>query len=298
MRISGVYPPIVTPFDDQGRLDSEAFVANITAWNETGLDGYVVAGSNGESVLLEPEEIVELTRLARRAAAPGKMVITGTGCQSTSATIRLSQAAADAGADAVLVMTPSFFEAQMTDEALVRHYAAVADASPAPVLLYNVPKFTHLSISAEAVLRLAKHENIIGIKDSSGNITLLNDLLRLLPRTFDVLMGNAAIYLSALLMGATGGVLALANVAPRECVAIRHLVVNQGRYAEAQEIHFRMAPVARAITTTYGVPGLKAALDMLGYRGGLPRPPLMPVSDSARAAIRQTLIQAGLLAQS
>jgi len=295
MHIKGVYPPIATPFDDQGCLHVEALAANIRKWEDAGLSGYVVAGSNGESALLEPEEIIQALRVVRRAASSDKLVIAGTGCQSTSATIRLTQTAADAGADAALVMPPYFYTSQMTEPALLYHYEAVADASPVPILIYNVPQYAHLNIAPETVARLAQHEKIVGIKDSAGNIGQIVDLMRLCPPDFDVLIGNAPAFLSGLQAGAAGGVLALANVAPRECVSIWQLVAR-GQFAEAREIHSRLMPVGRAVTTGYGVPGLKAAMDLLGYYGGTPRPPLLPATDTTRKAIRQTLIETGLLA--
>lgn len=294
MGISGVFPPIATPFDADGRIDADALAHNIRIWDETGLTGYVVAGSNGESALLDPDEVVALTRLVREMAAPDKLVIAGTGLQSTRATIALTRAVAEAGADATLVMTPSFFGAQVHDAAMVRHYEAVADASPVPVLVYNVPKFTHLNLSPEAVARLAPHPNIVGVKDSAGDIGQLINLRRLCPPDFSILAGNAGAYLSGLQIGIDGGILALANVAPRECVAIRDLVVA-GRPAEAARIQFRMMPVARAVTTAYGIAGLKAALDLLGYRGGNPRPPLVPADEAMRGAIRRILQEAELL---
>jgi 4-hydroxy-2-oxoglutarate aldolase len=295
IKLEGVYPPIATPFDERGRLDAQALAANICRWNETSLSGYVVAGSNGEGALLEFDEVLAALRLAREAATPDKRVIAGTGCQSTAGTIRLTCAAADVGADAVLVLPPFFYGEQMTETALLKHYEAVANASPLPVILYNMPKFTHLNLAPETVARLAGHGNIVGIKDSAGNIGQLIELRRLCPRDFQILVGNAAAFLSGIQMGATGGILALANVAPRECVAIWQLA-KQGRFEEAREIHFRLMPVARAVTTQFGVPGLKAALDLLGYEGGSPRLPLLPVSEAAREEIRQILITAGLLA--
>ncbi len=293
MGICGVFPPIATPFDALGNIDADALVHNIHRWDQTGLSGYVIAGSNGESALLEPQEVVALTRIARQAAAPDKLVIAGTGLQSTRATIELSQAAAEAGADAVLVMTPSFFGAQVSDAAMIRHYEAVADASPVPVVAYNVPKFTHLNLSPETVARMAPHPNLVGLKDSAGDIGQLINLRRLCPADFAILIGNAGAYLSGLQIGADGGILALANVAPRECVAIRDLVLA-GRAAEALPLQFRLMPVARAVTTGYGIAGLKAALDLLGYRGGDPRPPLLPADEATRAAIRRILDEAGL----
>lgn len=294
MRITGVYPPIATPFDDRGLLDERALQANVERWNETGLSGYVVAGSNGESALLEDDEVVRAVRAVHRAAAADALVIAGTGRESTAATIRLSRQAAEAGADAVLVMTPSFYPGQMTPDALVRHYVAIADASPVPVVVYNVPKFTHLNLAPSTVARMAGHANIVGIKDSAGDIGQIIDLLRVCPREFSVLLGNAPAFLSGLQAGAVGGVLALANVAPRECVAIWELAA-EGRWDEARLVQFRLMPVGRAVTSGHGVPGLKAALDLLGYVGGDPRPPLLPLGDSARREMRATLHDAGLL---
>jgi len=272
-----------------------ALTANIRKWEDTGLDGYVVAGSNGESALLEPEEIAQALRTVRQAASSHKLVIAGTGCQSTSATIRLTQAAAEAGADVALVIPPYFYTGQMTESALLCHYEAVADASPIPILIYNVPQNTHLNIAPETVARLAHHEKIVGLKDSAGNIGQIVDLIRLCPPDFDVLIGNAPTFLAGLQAGAAGGILALANVAPRECVTIWQLVA-QGRFPDARELHSRLMPVGRAVTTGYGVPGLKATMDLLGYYGGAPRPPLLPVTDTVRETLRKILVEAELLA--
>ncbi len=296
MRLTGVYPPIVTPFATQGQLDVGALVANIYRWDTTDLAGYVVAGSNGESVLLEPGEVETAVRIVRDTAAAGKLVIAGTGRESTTATIALTQHAADAGADAALVMTPSFFSGQMTGAALRQHYEAVADASPIPIILYNVPKFTHMNLSPEVAANLALHERIVGMKDSAGDIGQIGELVRRCPPGFQILIGNAPAFVSGLQAGASGGVLALANVAPEGCVAMWHLV-TEGRYAEAWGIYHRLMPVARAVTSGYGVPGLKAAMDLLGYCGGNPRSPLLALSAPEREALRQVLADAGLLSQ-
>jgi 4-hydroxy-2-oxoglutarate aldolase len=294
MRVSGVFPPIATPFDAQDRLHVDALAANIRRWDEAGVSGYLVSGSNGESALLEFAEIVQALRVVRQAAAPGKLLLAGTGCQSTQATIRLTCAAAEAGADAAVVLPSFYFGSQMTEPALLRHYEAVANSSPIPILVYNMPNLTHLNIAPETVARLAGHANIIGMKDSAGNIGQVIDLLRLCPPDFDILIGNAPTFLSGLQVGASGGILALANVAPRECVALYN-AFHAGQMEQAHALQFRLMPVGKAVTTGYGVPGLKAALDMVGYYGGSPRPPLLPVSDTARNAIRQILADAGLL---
>jgi 4-hydroxy-2-oxoglutarate aldolase len=292
--ISGVFPPIATPFDAGGRLDTGALAENIARWAPTGLSGYVVAGSNGESALLEDDEVVEAVRVVREAAAPDKTVIAGVGRQSTRATVALAQATAGAGAQFALVMTPSFFAVETTPEALYRHYVAVADASPVPVLVYNVPKFTHLNIDAVTVARIAAHPNVVGIKDSAGDITQICDLVRLCPEGFDILIGNGPAFLSGLQMGATGGVLAVANVAPRECVRVFELH-RAGDDAAAREVHLRTIPAGKAVTSRWGVPGLKAGLDLLGYRGGAPRAPLLPLGEAARGELRGVLQQSGLL---
>jgi 4-hydroxy-2-oxoglutarate aldolase len=171
---------------------------------------------------------------------------------------------------------------------------AIADASPVPVLVYNVPKFTHLNIDAATVARIAGHDKVVGVKDSAGDITQICDLVRLCPPGFDILIGNGPAFLSGLQMGAAGGILAVANVAPRECVQIYDLALA-GDYAAAKATHLRTIPIGKAITSRWGVPGLKAALDLLGYRGGTPRPPLLPAGETVRAEIRTILTEAGLL---
>jgi len=294
MRIKGVYPPIATPFDGQGHLHTEALASNIHKWNQTGLSGYVVAGSNGEGVLLAHDELTTALSTARRAAPASKLIIAGTGRQSTGATITTTRAAADAGADAALVVTPFFYGPQMTGDALRRHFETLADASPIPIIIYNVPKFTHLNLAPATVARLSAHEKIVAIKDSAGNIGQIIDLIRLCPPDFDILVGNGPAYLSGLQAGASGGILALANVAPRECVAIWDLA-RSGQFEKTMAIQQRLMPVGRAVTSGYGIAGLKAALDLLGYYGGDPRPPLLPADDATRKAMRRILAEAGLL---
>ncbi|MHB1295258.1 MAG: dihydrodipicolinate synthase family protein [Anaerolineae bacterium] len=297
MRFEGMFPPIPTPFDAQGNVDHAALAGNVRLWNETGLRGYVVAGSNGESALLERREITACVETVRGAALSDMQVIAGTGCQSTAATIALTKEAAAAGANAALVITPFFFGSQMTGPALHQHYTAVADASPIPLLIYNVPKFTNVNIAPEVAAKLGQHPNIAGVKDSAGIIGQIIDLIRLGPADWSVLVGNGATTLSGLQAGASGAVLALSNVAPRETVALwQH--VCAGRQAEATALQFRLMAVNKAVTAQYGVPGLKAALDMLGYRGGDPRPPLLAADAGVRAALRLVLGEAGLLAAS
>jgi 4-hydroxy-2-oxoglutarate aldolase len=292
---TGVFPPIPTPFDAEGALDSQALTRNLQRWNDSGLAGYVVLGSNGEAVTLTPEERVRVLSAARVAIPVDRVLIAGTGCESTRRTIALTQQAAGAGADAALVVTPNYYDPMMTPACLLHHYEAVADAAPIPVLLYHVPKFTHVTFPVETVARAAQHPNIVGIKDSSGDIARLADLVRETPPDFAVLAGSASFFFAGLTLGAVGGVLALANVAPRRCVEIFTLF-REGQWDAAADLQRRMLPVNRAVTARFGIPGLKAALDLLGYVGGEVRAPLLPLPEDDRAALRQVLVEAGLLA--
>jgi 4-hydroxy-2-oxoglutarate aldolase len=192
------------------------------------------------------------------------------------------------------VITPSFYDNKMTPNALLGHLNAVADTSPIPVVLYNVPKFTHVDMDAATIARAARHPNVVGIKDSGGNIAKLADIVRLVDAGFQVLAGSAGFLFPALAVGAVGGVLALANVAPQQCIDIQCLF-EAGRWDEAAALQRRMVPVNAAVTARYGMAGLKAALDMLGYHGGPVRAPLLDLDEEERQALRQTLIDGGLL---
>jgi 4-hydroxy-2-oxoglutarate aldolase len=296
--LSGVFPPIPTPFDAEGDVALQALVENLERWNEYDLAGYVVLGSNGEAVYLTEREKLRVWETARQAIPTDRVMIAGTGCESTRQTIGLTRQAAQSGADAALVVTPHYYGGQMTPDSLVRHYHAVAEASPIPVVLYNVPKFTHVDIDAATVARAARHPNIIGIKDSGGNIAKLADIVRMTGPTGEcecqVLAGSAAFFFAGLALGAVGGVLALANVAPRRSVDIYRLF-RAGRWDEAAELQRRMIPVNAAITGRFGIAGLKAALDMLGYYGGPVRSPLMDITERERQMLRDVLVRGGVL---
>jgi len=291
--LHGIFPPIPTPFVD-GKVAYEKLSGNIVRWNQTGLKGYVAFGSNGEYVYLSEEEKLEVVRTVVQSAAPGMKVIAGTGCESTWQTIKLTNECAKRGAHAALVVTPFYYGGRMNEAALLRHFTEVADQAAIPILIYNVTKFTNINVSAGLVARLSRHPNIIGIKDSNGNVSSLGEMVATADKDFSVLVGTAGALFGALTLGAVGGVLALANVAPEACVQIRTLL-EQGRIEPARQLQLRMLPVNTAVTVTYGVPGLKAALDMLGYFGGDPRPPLLPASEKERGEIREILTKAGLL---
>ncbi len=291
--LNGIFPPITTPFiDDDVAYDKLA--SNVEKWGQTGLKGFVVLGSNGEYVSLSEEEKRKVVETVVQAAPNHMSIIAGTGCESTRETIRLTADCAALGAHAALVVTPHYFGGKMTEAALVEHYTTIADNSSIPIILYNVPKFTHVNLGAGIVARLSEHPNINGIKDSTGNVIQLGEFLNRVASDFSVLVGTAGALYGGLSLGCAGGVLALSNVAPEECVRI-HELVQRGDYKAAQQLQLRMIPVNQAVTATYGVAGLKTALDLRGYFGGEPRAPLMASSDEEKAAIVNILKTAGLL---
>jgi 4-hydroxy-2-oxoglutarate aldolase len=291
--LQGILPPIPTPFED-GHCAPHRLRENLAKWNDTGLSGYVVLGSNGEAPLLSEAEKLELVRVARQAIPAGKILLAGSGLESTDATAVLTYRLADLGVDAALVITPSYYREQLAPEAMRRHFEIVAEASPIPILLYNVPKSTGVNLPIDVVVNLAQHPNIVGMKDSSGNLSQLIELREKAPSHFQILIGTDSVFFGGLAHGLRGAILALGNAAPRECVELFNAVEDE-KWDVAQALANRLAPVGRAVTARFGVPGLKAALDELGYFGGAPRPPLLPVSEKVRGEIRLILQQAGLL---
>lgn len=289
--ITGIFAPIPTPFVG-GEIAYDHLAENIAKWNQTGLAGLVVMGSNGEAAYVDEDEKVEMWAFTRKHLSPDKLLVAGTGQESTRATIRLTKKAAQAGAQAALVLSPNYFKANMTPAALERFYRDVADESPIPVLIYNMPANTGINLSSALVTRLANHPNIIGVKDSSGNIVQISETIKGSPEGFSVFAGSASFLLPAVVMGARGGTLATANVVPDLCVKIYELAL-QGKIAEAREIQMSILELNALVTSKHGVAGLKAAMDMAGYFGGEPRRPMLPASDEAKAEIRQALERLG-----
>lgn len=280
--------PFPTPFDESERVDASALCANIERWNETGIAGYVALGSTGERVHLTERECLKVIEAARAVVPPSLAFITGAGQQSTHATIDEVRRYASAGADAALVITPNFYRAAMTQSALVKHYLTVADAAPVPLVLYSMPDLTGIALAPETVARLASHENIIGLKDSSADLINLAETVRLVPEDFAVLTGNGGLLAAALSAGARGAILAVACVAFDECLAI-YDALEKGDDKEAHALQRQLTPLARAVTVRFGIGGLKAALDMRGYAGGSVRSPLAPASVEARDEIARLL---------
>ena len=290
MQLSGVFAPVPTPFDSHDRVDTARISAAFARWVARPITGFVVLGSNGEAVLLDEDESDRVIAAAREAVPPGRPFIVGAGRESTQSTVRAAKRAGDLGADAVLVRTPGFFKTQMTHDAFVRHYAAVADASPVPVLLYNFTALTGVNLPTAAVAQLASHPNIIGMKESGGDIAQIADLVSSTPAAFAVLAGTTSSFYAALCVGAAGGVLALACVVPDTCARLFDLMAA-GRHDEARAVQRQLVPLARLLGPTYGVPGLKAALRIVGYDLGQPRAPLAAVPEAGIAALKDVLAQ-------
>ncbi len=291
--LNGIFPPIPTPFINE-KVAYDKLADNIERWNATGLKGFVVLGSNGEYVALSEEEKRAVVDTVVQSAGDKMGIIAGTGCESTFETLRLTEDCAKLGAHAALVISPHYYGGRMNEAALVKHYTAVADQSPIPILLYNVPKFTYINLAANLVAHLSEHPNIIGLKDSSGNVIQLGEIINAAAKEFNVLVGTAGVLFSGLTIGCVGGINALANVAPQQCVAILDLV-KAGDLDAARQLQLKMLPVNQAVTAVYGVPGLKTAMDMLGYFGGDPRLPLLPSSKSEKSEIKAILKKADLL---
>ncbi|OGP89192.1 MAG: hypothetical protein A2156_03085 [Deltaproteobacteria bacterium RBG_16_48_10] len=272
MKLTGVMPPITTPFQG-GKLATDQLKKNFQKWNKTGLSGYLVLGSNGEAVYLNEKEKIKVMEVSREAIPKSKIMLVGTGMESTEETIRFTNQMAKMGADCALVVTPSYFKGSMKPQILYDHFIAVAESSKIGILIYNVPQFTGINLEPEVVAKLSEHSNIIGIKDSSGNIGQLSEMIHLSQKGFAVFVGSAPVFFPALCVGAVGGILAVANVVPQEWVQIQNLF-NKGKMNEARALQTQLTPLAKAVTTKYGIGGLKIAMDLAGYFGGNPRLPL------------------------
>lgn len=294
LSLDGVFTPIVTSFDQKGNVVHDRIADNLAKWNQTKLRGYIVLGSNGEWVFLNEQERLQVLKTARQAIPKDKLLIAGTASESVRHTIAMTEEAATIGADAAIIVNPSYYKGQMTAPVLSNYYRAVADDSPLPILIYNLPSATGIDLSAELLAELSQHPNIVGVKDTGGNIAKMAETIRQAQPPFQVLSGSANFFYPSLAIGVTGGILALANIAPDESLSLFERF-NEGRIEEGKHLHLRMLPVNLAITSRFGISGLKAAMDMLGYYGGPPRLPLLPLDDARRQQLRDILVEAKLL---
>jgi len=290
-KIKGVMPPMITPFKENGDVDYNAFVSNIQKWNSDKMAGYLVIGSNSETCYLNEEEKLELVKLTVESAAPGRVVMAGTGLESARETITFTNKCAKLGADSALVLTPHYYGGSMTTKALVKFFTAVADASDIPILLYNVSKFTGVNVSAEAVAELSKHPNIVGMKDSNGDVPQLATFLRVADPSFQVMTGTFSAWYPALALGVTGIISAMANCCPNEIADVQELF-DAGNWESARDLYQRMFSVNGAVTGPFGIAGLKFATDYCGYAGGYVRNPLSDSSEDDKTKLTAILKKA------
>jgi len=290
-RLRGVFTPVVTPFNRQGTVEEGLFRANLMRYAGIGLSGIVVAGSTGEAPFLTERERLRLVELAREVVRPPELLIAGTGLESTRATLRLSREAIARGADALLVLPPNYYKPRMDADTLAAHYRAVASGVSRPVIVYSIPQFTGLHMAPETIGRLSRLPNVVGLKESSGNMAFVRAVLRRVRPGFRVLAGSMLILHEALRAGVTGAVLAQANFAPELCVGLYEAFLRRQAKA-ARTFQQRLVPLAQKIAIPYGVPGIKAALEYCGYAGGLPRPPLRPLGAAARRAVAAAIEEA------
>ena len=290
MEIRGIFPALVTPFAADEAVSLSALKENIGRFNQTGLAGYVVLGSTGESVMLTRDEADSVLAAAKESAAPEKLLIAGTGAESTAETIARTRRAAALGYQVALVKTPYYYKPVYRAETYIRHYRAVADASPIPVLLYSVPQFTGITLETPEILTLAGHPNIVGIKDSSGNIQRVGEVVAGAPASFQVLTGGAAVIYAALAMGARGAILALASALPEKCVELYDLF-QTGQHAGARQLQQVLVLASKRIVSENGIAGVKYVMDLRGFQGGLPRLPLLPLTEERKLAIAAIVSQ-------
>ncbi len=293
--IKGVIPPVITPFKENDEVDYEKFSSNIKKWNEKDLAGALVLGSNGETAYLREEEKLELIKLAVENTDDDKIVMVGTGLESTKMTIELTNKASKLGADCALLLTPNYYEGKMTDEAQLAYFKEVADNTKIPILIYNVTKFTHINISPKVVSELSKHKNIIGMKDSSGDVKQLIQFMNAgLDKDFNLLVGTASAWYPALAVGVKVSVMALANCCPDECIEMQRLY-EEGNLEKSLELYKRMYPVNSAVTGGYGIAGLKYVCDKLGFEGGYTRKPLLPLNNKEKDGLDEIIKKAKLI---
>ena len=288
MNVTGIFPALSTPFEADGNVSLTGMKHNIRLYNQTGLAGYVVLGSTGESVMVSRDEADQIYAAVKETAAAGKILIAGTGAESTAETIARTKRAASLGYQVALVKTPYYYKPTYRAEHFIHHYRAVADASPIPVLLYSVPVFTNITLETPEIVTLAQHPNIIGIKDSSGSIQRIGEVVAGAPSRFQVLTGGAAVVYPCLVMGGRGAILALADLLPEKCVELYELF-QQGRHEQARQVQLQLVVASKTVFGENGIPGLKYAMELRGYKGGYPRSPLLPLKEEKKHPIEMLL---------
>jgi 4-hydroxy-2-oxoglutarate aldolase len=290
INLKGIFPPLPTSFDDNGDLALEKMQQNLVHLSKFELSGFLILGSNGETVMLSHEEKIEVFEATRKAIPATKLMLAGTGGQSTRETIELTRQAARIGADAAVVLNPFYYKGLMTSQALIKHYHSVGDQSDIPVIIYNMPANTGLDMSAETILAISQHPNIIGLKDSGGNLTKMGEIIGKAKPGFQVLAGSAGFLLPALCIGAVGGILASANIVPEKCIDIFKFYQNTN-LDRARKLQLDIVGLNNLVTRDHGVPALKAAMELLGMYGGPCREPILPLTVEARERVVAMIVK-------
>lgn len=294
MKLEGIFCPVITPFVND-RVSADKLCFNLSKFNSTDLDGYVLFGSTGEAPYVSAQERIDLLKSAcDLILAAQKKLIVGTGYERADDTIAFTKQAAECGAECALVLTPNYYKSQMHDSVLINHFLTVADQSPIPILIYNVPPFTGIDMTVNAVTELADHPNIIGMKDSTANLPKLLSLIKACSSKLSILIGNAHYYPTALMAGASGAVLAVSNILPKECAQVfkNH---SDRVYDKTKGPFSRISATVSKVISPHGIPAIKSAMDSLGFYGGPPRKPMLPVSNEIRRQIEDHLRSLELL---
>jgi len=292
-KFAGIFAPLTTPFEKES-ISLDRLIENLQKYNRSKLAGYVILGSTGESIYLSDDEAESLVSACKKSTSPEKKIIAGTARESTLLTINFTNRMADLGVDAALVRTPSYFKSRLDDEALKHHFVAIADKSKIPIIIYNIPVHTGITLSSRVLVELSSHPNITGIKDSAGNLGLLGEAKPHLLEGFSFLLGAASILLPGLIMGADGGIITVSSVATELSTNLYNLY-KENKLSQAVETQFKLIPLNKALIQTYGVPAAKYALDLLGCYGGRPRSPLQPLSEEGKREMREILKTLGLI---
>jgi len=288
VNFSGVFAALTTPFANDGPVSLADLKHNVQRYNQTDLAGYVALGSTGEAVLLTRAEMDGILATVKESAAKVKKLLAGAGAESTAETIERTKRAAEFGYDAVLVKTPYYYKPAYKPEVLITHYRRVADESPIPVMLYSIPQFTGIALESAEIAALSEHPNIIGIKDSSGNVQGVAEIVAATPPKFQTLVGSAASVYPSMAIGARGAILALACALPEKCVALFELF-RKGHHEKARELQSILVRASKLIVSEPGIAGVKHAMDQRGYRGGIPRPPLLPLQHEQKKRLTEFL---------
>jgi 4-hydroxy-2-oxoglutarate aldolase len=291
--LNGIIAALPTPFGQDGEVDHDKLKSNLEYWNQTDLAGYLILGSTGEFPHLTTDEKLAVIETVRDAMSPEKLLLAGTGELSTRQTIEMTRRAHELGADGGVVVTPFYYKKVLDDEHHEEHYLRVADNSTMPILIYLIPQFSGVYLMQETVARLSEHPNIAGLKESSGDLAALKDLFRELKNNeFSVLVGSPAILTQGLDAGCAGAVLAVGALAPNTACAIER-AYNHNNFERAEELQKRLASLAR-VTAASGIGHLKAAMDVVGLYGYLPRSPMPIPTHEERASIEKAIEESGL----